>query len=394
MAQPAVVCEIAFTTAPGAVPSWTAVTNYLLGFTINRGRAHELDQFQAGTMTVRLQNHDRRFEPLYASGAYYPNVVPLRRIRIRATWNAVTYDLFHGYVERWQPSYPGPLDSECEVACVDGFGVLAQAFVNDDFDQEFSGARIGAVLDAISWPAGDRAISTGILQVQARTLANESALGHLQAVAVAEQGYLWISPTGAVTFRSRDSRVHVPITTHLTLGDGGGSEEYYQAATWDYDSAHLYNDVRFTRRDGIEQVATDSTSQTAYYRRTYAVSGTEHAEDGDALQAALFTLGTYKDPQYRARAIQLDAESDTTTLWPHLLGRDIGDRISVTKRPPGGGTALTQVSWIEGVAFTWRAVGGVWESITWTVSPADTTIYWQLEDATYGVLDSTTRLWV
>jgi len=394
MAQPAVVCEIAFTTAPGAVPSWTAVTNYLLGFTINRGRAHELDQFQAGTATVRLQNHDRRFEPLYASGAYYPNVVPLRRLRIRATWNSITYDLFHGYIERWQPSYPGPLDSECEVACVDGFYVLSNAALNTDVVQQFSGARIGAVLDTISWPAGDRAISTGLLQVQARTLVNVSALAHLQAVALAEQGYLWINPSGSVVFRSRDSRIRAPITTHLTLGDAGGSEEYYQDAAWDYDSAHLYNDVRFTRHGGIEQVASDSTSITAYYKRSYAVSDTENAEDGDALIAAQVTLGKYKDPQYRARAIQLNAEAEPATLWPHLLGRDIGDRISITKRPPGGGTALTQVSWIEGVAFTWRAFGGVWESITWTVSPADTQTYWQLQDATYGVLDSTTRLWV
>jgi hypothetical protein len=393
VAQPSIVVQIAFTTAPGATPSWTAVTAYTLGFTIQRGRAHELDQFQAGTATVRLQNHDRRFEPLYASGAYYPNVVPLRRIRIQATWNAVTYDLFHGYIERWQPSYPGVLDSECEVTAVDGFSVLAAATINGDYTRQFSGARIGAVLDAISWPAGDRALATGINEVQARTLVNDNALNHLQAVALAENGYLWMNPSGVVTFRNRASRVQLPITTHVTLGDGGGSEELYTDAVWDYDTAHLYNEVRVTPRGGTEQTASDSTSQTAYYRRTLVLSDTEHAEDGDASTLAQLLMTTYKDPQYRAKTITLDATSDPTTLWPHLLGRDIGDRISVAKRPPGGGTALTQVSWIEGVSFTWTADGGVWEQIAWTVTPADTQTYWHLDDATYGVLDSTTRLW-
>jgi hypothetical protein len=394
MAVPVIAVEVAFTTAPGATPSWTAVTTYVSSFRIQRGRAHELDQFQAGTATVMLDNPDRRFEPLYASGAYYPHVVPLRRIRIRATWNAVTYDLFHGYVERWQPSYPGPYEGVCEVTATDGFYVLANAAVNATYAQQFSGARIGAVLDAISWPAGDRSIATGLMQVQGRTLENEAALTHLQAVAVAEQGYLWLNPSGSVVFRDRASRIKAPITTHLTLGSGGGAEEFYQDATWDYDSAHLFNDVRVTRRGGVEQVASDITSQTAYYTRTHAVNDTENAEDGDALTAAMMMLGKYKDPQYRARSIKLNALSDETTLWPHLLGRDIGDRISVIKRPPGGGTALTQVSWIEGVSFDYVVEGARWNDLRWTVSPADTNTYWQLQDATFGVLGTTTRLWV
>ena len=92
--------EIAFLTAPGSLtPSWQDVTAWVSEWDFERGRGHELDRFETGTARVRLDNRDRRFEPLYAAGPYYPNVMPLRRIRIRAVWTSVTYTLWSGYVQ-------------------------------------------------------------------------------------------------------------------------------------------------------------------------------------------------------------------------------------------------------------------------------------------------------
>lgn len=52
-----------------------------------------------------LNNTDRRFDPSYAS-PYYPNVVPMRRVRDRTVQPAVTYDLFEGFVEDWGQTGP------------------------------------------------------------------------------------------------------------------------------------------------------------------------------------------------------------------------------------------------------------------------------------------------
>lgn len=102
MTFPAITVECAFTTAPLTTPgAWTDLTAYVRGIDINRGRNHELVRSQAGTCSVRLKNTDRRFDPSNTAGPYYPNVIPMRRIRVRAVHNAVTYDLFQGYVENW-----------------------------------------------------------------------------------------------------------------------------------------------------------------------------------------------------------------------------------------------------------------------------------------------------
>jgi hypothetical protein len=133
VSSPTYTCEVAFSTAspltdPG---SWTDITPYLRGFDITRGRAHELTRTGAGTADIRLKNTDRRFDPVYASSPYNPNVKPMKQIRIRATYAAVTYDLFRGFVEDWTQNWAGrPMgtgggDAECLVHAVDAFKLLS-----------------------------------------------------------------------------------------------------------------------------------------------------------------------------------------------------------------------------------------------------------------------------
>jgi hypothetical protein len=91
---PKVILECGFATDPSvpiASTTWTDISAYVRAADWDKGgRQYELDRAEAGTMSITLKNDDRRFEPEYASGAYYPNVVPLRRIRMRIGENAVT----------------------------------------------------------------------------------------------------------------------------------------------------------------------------------------------------------------------------------------------------------------------------------------------------------------
>ena len=93
MAAPTCTVEIGFASSaltPLASVVWTDVTTYCLGFDTKLGRQHELNRVEAGTATVRLDNKDRRFDPANTSSPYSPNVLPNKRLRIRATWNSTT----------------------------------------------------------------------------------------------------------------------------------------------------------------------------------------------------------------------------------------------------------------------------------------------------------------
>lgn len=394
MAQPVVSAEIAFATNPASTPTWTDVTDYLQAFSYQRGRQTERDVMQAGTATLVMDNLDRRFDPTYTSSPYSPNVVPMRRVRISAVWNAVTYRLFSGYVDGWTPLYPGPLDSNVPLACTDAFKVFALKNLNTTFGAEGSGTRIVNVLvNAIGWPVGDLDINAGNSVIQAVVALIETpALQHIQDVTSSENGLFFINGAGVAVFRQRQARYFSPYSvSQATFGDGAGSELLYVDLALDYGDTQLWNEIRVQRLDGTTQVASDSASQAKYYPRTLSKTGLLLTTDNEALDAANWMLGQYKNPGLRIASITLNGEGDPTNLWPQLLGRELGDRITVRRRPPGGGSMIEQQSFIEAMQVNWTAEGGFFNH-EWTLSPADLANYWILGDSTYGSLGNTTRL--
>ena len=111
MTAPTVRVEAGLTSAPDdPVQSWTDVTAYVWGHqpvTMSCGRTDEQDAVAPGRAALALDNADLRFTYGYASGAYYPNVVPGKRLRVSvspdsgATW----WPRFDGYVDGWPVSW-------------------------------------------------------------------------------------------------------------------------------------------------------------------------------------------------------------------------------------------------------------------------------------------------
>ena len=134
---PVLKVEIAFATAPlNTLPTWTDVTSYVRlrdGVDIRRGRNDEFTNDTPGTLTLTLANRDRRFDPLYAAGAYNPNVLPGKAIRATCTFNGTTYDLFYGFIEGWPQAFArGGMDATVTITAVDALGYLATAKCTND----------------------------------------------------------------------------------------------------------------------------------------------------------------------------------------------------------------------------------------------------------------------
>lgn len=94
MTWPTVRAQVAFDTAPlAATPTWTTIhegtaTPRVRDAQCRSGRSFELDAFQPGQLTLTLDNSDRRFDPLHASGPYYGKLLPRKRCRLQADWGA------------------------------------------------------------------------------------------------------------------------------------------------------------------------------------------------------------------------------------------------------------------------------------------------------------------
>lgn len=397
MAWPTLSVQVAFGDAPLtalASNTWTDITAYVHSFSTRRGRNDALGRIEAGTAQVVLDNSDRRFDPTFAASPYYPDVVPMVKIRISAVHLGITYRLYVGHVESWPPDWPGGLDATTTISCVDAFKYFASKKLNGAYTNEFCNWSIDTWLTNIGWPAADRALNSAASQIQSGTFVNTPALQHFQNVADVESGQFFMGGDGLAQFRNRHYRLTNSLTSQATYGDAASGELPWYALSSSYDDRQIWNEARVTRTGGTEQVATDTASQTAYFTRTLTKT-LPLLTDSEALSLAEWLVALYANPIFRFTSVTLDGLMDDL-LWPSMLDLVIGERITVIQRPPPIGVAITQACYIESVAHevTANEDGARWYT-TFGLSSAEAlagSSFWILEHSTFGVLDVTTRL--
>ena len=93
--------SIAFDSEPlASSQTFTDVSAYVREFSIDRGRQHDLADFQTGVASVLLSNTDDRFNPLNTSSPYYDStnnvtkISPFRQIKIDAEYSGTTKTCF------------------------------------------------------------------------------------------------------------------------------------------------------------------------------------------------------------------------------------------------------------------------------------------------------------
>jgi len=127
---PSVTAKLEFSVDPlsDTTPAWTDITRYVQAMTWYGGVQKDTDAPEAGGATFVLKNLQRRFEPEYTAGAYYPNIVPGRRFRVTITADGVNYTQGIYYAREWKVEYPDVSlgYSVVTVSCTDGFWRLSQ----------------------------------------------------------------------------------------------------------------------------------------------------------------------------------------------------------------------------------------------------------------------------
>lgn len=372
----------------------------------DRGAQRELERIEAGTATVVLDDRDSRFTPFNTGSPYYPDIVPMRRMRIFGTWppaspSSVLYDsatttydaavpyggagdrfpIFYGFVESWPVQFPGDKDMESQVRLVDGMKLLSLAFVSGDFPQQGSGARIAAILDAVSWLAAERDLDVGTATVPAITLENVSALEHIQQIAHAEGGRFFMGKDGFAVFREA-VEVNPDLSSRTWSDDGTGMS--YREVTLVCNDDLILNDVHLTRTGGTEQIATDPTSQNDYGIRSSAETDIQLLDDAAVLTRAELQVSRYAQPVMRLESLVDDAMQHD--LWNQVFARDINDIVKAIESRTG----TSQVSSVEGISHS-MARDGSW-TVTLSLAPSALVTAGILDDATYGLLDSTAIL--
>ena len=354
-------------------------------------------QYQPGTATLVLKNGDARFSPENLAGPYVSagvtQIRPMVPARIRAYWAGTVYPLWQGFADSWQVSGDnrGPRYEEMTFSGTDAFKVLSGITIPTSGPvgaNEDTGARITRILNTAGWytDAPKRSISIGDTLLQATTM-GDTAMALMQLAADTELGELFIDETGAVFFRNRlgvltDTRSN---TSQATFSDIAGLP--YAAVGRADDDTQLCNDAQITREGGVMQEATDAASEARFiFPRTYAASGLLHTGDADALLYAQFIVYLSKGAETRFDTLTINPQRDPDGLWPQVLGRKIGDRITVSRTPPGMASAISRDCFIRGIAHDFDFSAHTWQTV-WTLQDASRYSFLTLDNATLGQLD-------
>jgi hypothetical protein len=353
-----------------------------MGFSVQRTSSRRVGpvvEYNAGTASLTLLNDDGLLDPAMLSS---PPVGA--EVRIRKVHAGVTYSVFRGYVTSWEPEHLHPDHAAVRVNGLDLLSGTSRLPLGAPVgDGETTGARINRILDSAGWPTAERDISTGDGTVQG-TLLEGDALDEARQVTLAEVGELYVDGAGRLQFRNRRALLTEDRsnTSQATFGSdrAAGEIPYVGRPGVSYDKQQLINTVRATRVGGTEQVVSDAASVARYREHAHEESSLLLTTDTDARSWAAYVVRQDKTPELRFTSLTLDARVDPDVLYPQMLGREFGDRITVVRRPPG--VVDSREVLICSIEHTWNPPDR-WIT-TWALQDASKFAFWTIGHPTLG----------
>ena len=362
------------------------LTSLVEAVNITRGRNRQLDQFNSGTATIAFNNDSQILNPNNTSSPYYPFVLPRCPVQILA--NGIP--IYTGVVTDWNLDYDISNQDMMYASCSDQFTVLANQAINAVTPStQATGARINTVLDLteINYQ-GARSIDTGSSTLGAFAIDQDTnCLNYLQQINTSEQGYLFMSGNGTLTFKGRSSVLN-PVAGATFNTNGTGLP--YQTLINQFGDELLYNYIITQSPASTVQTTSNAASIALYQAQQYAVTNLLNSTTAEVAGLGNYLLGKYKDPVLRFTGLSTQLTALSTANQNIALTLDLTSICTVVKNFVAGTPATeTQTLIVSGVSHNILPGSHI---ISYTFESTDGNQYFTLNDAIFGTLSTTNIL--
>jgi hypothetical protein len=364
------------------------VSNVVDSVSIKRGRNPQVDEFQTGTLTLRIVDESGAFNPQNPSSPYFGLLDPMRKVSISATSLGVTYPMFSGFITSYTTTEPRNATDVAytTIQAVDAQRLAQNAQISTVTGAtagDLSGTRINQILDQIAWPASMRDVDAGLTTMQADPGTARTSLAALQTVTNSEYGAFYVDASGSFVFQDR-SVTTASIGGTPTVFNDNGTDIAYANAVWRLDDTLIFNQANITRTGGTVQNATNAASVEKYFAHTYNQQNLLMQTDAVALDYARAYVASRAETTVRCDAIELDLYTDNYANGIlAALDLDFFDPVTITTNQPGSST-LTKTLQVFGVAHT--VTPNKWRTTFTTLEPVIDGFI--LNSTQYGVLDT------
>ena len=363
------------------------VSNVINSITTQRGRNAQADQFQTGTLSLRIVDQNGDFNPQNPASPYYLLLSPMRKVQITATHLGITYPVFSGFITSYTTTTPLTANDVVytTIEAVDAFRLAQNAQISTVTGSgvQLSGARINAILDQIGWPNSMRDVDAGLSTMQADPGTARTALAAMQNVELSEYGALYVDASGSFVFQDRALTASSVAGTPTVFSDIAGAGIGYANAVWRLDDTLVYNRADITRAGGTVQTTSNTASIDKYFLHSYNQQNLLMQTDAEALQYGQAYIASRAETSIRCDAIQLDLYTDNYAAGiVAALSLDYFDPVTITTTQPGTST-LTKTLQVFGVGMSISP--NSWRVAFTTLEPIIDAFI--LDSALYGLLD-------
>lgn len=374
------------------------VTEYVQSINITRGRSRQLQEFNAGTATVALYNKTRVFDPLNTASPYYnvsgntTGIVP--RLPIVVLANGIP--IYSGIITDWNIDYDLANNDMAYVTCADNFTTLSSMTMNEHTTtEELSSTRVNTVLNysEVAYE-GARSISTGSSTLGGTSAsagftvaAETNVLNYLQTVTSSEQGYLYMSADGTLTFKGRSAVLNPTIQAEFDVDSAGIP---FQTLQTQFGDELLYNYIVTQSPAGVAQIAQDANSIAQYQSQTYSDTNLLNSTTTQVAALGNYLLGRFKQPVLRFTGLSTQLLPLSDAEQNQCLNLDLTDVCTVKKYfVTGTPTSDTQTLIVTGISHNITPGSHI---IAYTFESTDGNAYFTLNDAIFGTLSTTNLL--
>jgi hypothetical protein len=358
------------------------LTSLVENVSITRGRSRQLDQFNAGTAVIAFDNASQVLNPSNTASPYYPFVLPRCPVQILA--NGIP--IYTGLITDWNLDYDISNQDMMYASCSDNFTVLANQQLNAVATTvQATGARINTVLDLpeINYQ-GARAIDTGSSTLGAFAISQDTnCLNYLQLINTSEQGYLFMSASGTLTFKGRSSVLN-PVAGATFNTDGTGIR--YQSLINQFGDELLYNYIVTKSDAGAEQITSSAASIALYQAQQYSLTNLLNSTTTEVAGLGNYLLGKYQNPVLRFTGLSTEISALSATNQNIILGLDMTSICTVVKNFVVGTPATeTQTLIVSGISHNITPGSHI---VSYTFESTDGNQYLTLDDSIFGTLNN------
>jgi len=351
------------------------------------------DQFEPNQGSVRIYDPNGWWNPQNISSPYYGYLSPNKKITISATYSGTTYTQFSGYINAYNYSFPTTMSfGYVDLMVCDAFRLFNIAnitTVSGTSSGQTTGQRINAILDTLLFPTSLRDIDTGDSTVQADPGTSRIALSAMKNCEFVEQGALYVSAAGKITFRSRTNVEKTNGAAPITYFSNDGTAISYSGVTFAHDDKLIINQATITNVGGTAQSYSDAASIAQYFPHTVIQSNLVGINDAQAANIAKVYVQTRKDTTIRIDSVSQDLTTpDYAAGIIAALTLDYFNTVNI-KNVQSNGSTITKTLQVMGSNYT--ITPNTFDMTFTTSEPiVDGFI---LDSSLYGVLDTSVLAW-